>query len=57
MTWRDKLNPKERAELERSERNRNVARAEHNAIRDRLKSRAEARIRKEKRREYDKQDG
>jgi hypothetical protein len=48
MTWQDYLSKKERAELDRAERKRDKARADYNAIRSRLKSRADARIRKQR---------
>lgn len=53
MTWRDYLSKKEQSELERAERKRDKARAEYNAVRVKLKSRADARIRKERTSEAD----
>ena len=49
MTWRDKLTKKEQSELERAERKRDTARADYNAVRIKLKSRADARLRKDRR--------
>lgn len=46
MTWRDYLSKKEQAELDRAERARDKARSDYNAVRAKLKSRADARIRK-----------
>lgn len=45
MTWQDHLTDKERAELAKAERKRDLAREDYNAIRYRLKNRAESRIR------------
>lgn len=53
MTWQDYLSKKERAELERAERKRDDARAEYNALRVKLKSRADNRRRKERASEKD----
>ena len=47
MSWKNYLIRNERSQLERAERNRDKARAEYNALRIRLKSRAEARARRE----------
>lgn len=49
MTWRDELNGKEKSELARAESKRDAARAKYNAVRAKLKSRAEARMRKDRR--------
>lgn len=48
MTWREKLTKREAAELERAERRRDSARADYNAVRLRLKNRADARLRKDR---------
>lgn len=48
MTWRDYLTRAELAALERAERNRERVREACNALKARLKNRAEARVRAEK---------
>jgi hypothetical protein len=48
MTWRDHLTDEEQAELEHRERVRDQARADYNGVRSRLKSRVEARLKKER---------
>jgi len=48
MTWKDRLTPDELAELRRAEKVRDDKRDMYNAVRSKLKTRADARKRREK---------
>lgn len=50
MTWQDKLTKRERAELDRAAAKRDKAKDEYNAVRAKLKNRADARLRVERKR-------
>ena len=48
MTWKDELNRQERAELDKAESKRDEARDAYNAVRLKLKTRADARLRRKR---------
>lgn len=48
MTWQDNLTEKERAELLRAEQKRDASKEAYNALRLKLKNRAESRMRNAK---------